>query len=349
VEEDVLMNHPKVSVLMPMYNARKYLAETVESILGQTFENFELVAIDDGSTDDSAEIIARFTDPRIRLVRNEKNLGIARTLNMGVGICHGEYIARMDADDIAVPSRLEKQCAFLDSHPDVEMVGADILRIDSSGKPLAVQYRNPGSWGKLKWHMFLDCCIAHPTVMARRAFFGKAGAYQSMHAEDFSLWHSAIHKRLRLVNLPEPLLRYRVHSQSISMAKYAQQLESAAEITCRYAEERLGFNLDRRIAVDHFQLPDRPIPIASVIKLTPFYLRLAWASMRDPETTAGDTLFLWRRMASRLLKGGVRSIFGQRGQSIPRQTEASRERIEAVSVDPDGGATGLPLSGRGGS
>lgn len=311
------MGSPKVSVLMPVYNAKEYLAEAIESLLKQTLVDFELVIIDDCSKDGSTELVSQYSDPRIRLIKNEQNLGVARTLNVGLRFCRGEFIARMDADDVADPSRLERQYDFLDTHNGIDLVGADIIRMDSEGNELSEQHRNPDTWGKLKWLMFLNCSIAHPTIMARKSFFEKAGGYPIISGEDFALWHAAIDKGLRLQNLPMPLLRYRVHVKSISKARAIEHLEAAADVVRKHAEKRLGLSLDRSLAMEHLRLADQSIPLGSVAGLIPFYLTIARASFRDPQTTLGDTLFIWRRLVSRLSKGALRSLF-----SRGRATEA---------------------------
>ncbi len=115
---------PRVTVLMSVYNGEKYLREAIDSILNQTFKDFEFLIIDDGSTDSSADIIRSYTDFRIRLIQNEKNIGLTRSLNKGLKLAKGEYIARMDVDDISLPIRFEKQVSFLDKYEDVKLVGS---------------------------------------------------------------------------------------------------------------------------------------------------------------------------------------------------------------------------------
>ena len=117
---------PKISVIMPAYNAEQYISEAIESILGQTFADFEFIIIDDGSSDSTSGIIASYKDSRIRYFRNEKNLGIVGALNRGLALAAGEYIARMDADDISLPERFQTQCAYMEKHPDVGVCGTAI-------------------------------------------------------------------------------------------------------------------------------------------------------------------------------------------------------------------------------
>ena len=127
---------PKVTVVIPVYNREKYVCEAIESVLDQTFADFELLVIDDGSTDRSREAVQSYHDPRIRLMSNEKNEGIPKTRNKGIGLARGEYLAFLDSDDRAYPERLAKQVAFLDRHPDYAAVGAWIDWMDEEGRPL---------------------------------------------------------------------------------------------------------------------------------------------------------------------------------------------------------------------
>jgi glycosyltransferase involved in cell wall biosynthesis len=125
---------PRISVVMSVYNGEKYLRQAIESILQQTYTDFEFIIIDDGSTDSSREIIQSYDDKRIRLVINEQNIGLTKSLNKGIRLAKGEFIARMDADDISLPQRFEKQVAYLDSHPEVGVLGTYANIIDHRGK-----------------------------------------------------------------------------------------------------------------------------------------------------------------------------------------------------------------------
>ena len=299
---------PKVSVIMPLYNAEPFVEKAISSILNQTFKNFELLVLDDNSTDNSVKVVSRFNDERLHLIRNEKNLGVGPTLNRGVEISRGTYLARMDADDLAHPERLTIQCRYLDQHPEISLVGTDIIRVDIQGKPMEGQFRNPHSWGKIKWHMYLNCCIAHPTIMMRKEFFDISGNYQLSFAEDYLLWLTAIRKGLKICNLPQTLLDYRIHSKSISASKFTQQINSCGEILREHVHATLGINLDLKSAGFNFLLADRPIPFREVLKLIPFYVSIVWGCLRDKETTLTDFLFIFRRTSGRLLKGLLRSV-----------------------------------------
>ena len=206
------MNIPEVSVLFPAYNAEKYLHEAIESILSQTFKNFELIIVDDGSTDNTRIIIEEYVkkDPRVIPLFNERNLGIVQSLNKALKIAKGRYIARMDHDDISLPERLETQVRFLQEHPEISIVGSNVILINEKGEYIGIR-KLPEIPEKIAKLMVLGNQFVHPTVMIRREVFDVVGNYQKvLHAEDYDLWINAIKKGLKLYNLQTPLLKYRI-------------------------------------------------------------------------------------------------------------------------------------------
>jgi glycosyltransferase involved in cell wall biosynthesis len=217
---------PYISVLMPVYNAERYIAEAVESILAQTYRNFEFIIIDDGSTDRSLAILERYAaeDTRIRL-SSRLNAGYLVRLNEMVDEARGNLIARMDADDIAMPERFARQIAFLDVHPEVVAVGSRTLAIDSDGDPLA-------EFCKIQDHEEIDRAhleahggfICHPAAMIRAGAIRTVGGYhpQTWPTEDLDLW-LRLAEIGRLANLPEMLLKYRQHLESTGYAHQAVQ------------------------------------------------------------------------------------------------------------------------------
>jgi glycosyltransferase involved in cell wall biosynthesis len=223
------MNPPLVSVLMPVSNAERYVAEAVESILTQSFGDFEFLVIDDGSKDDSLSILNHFAgqDPRIRVV-SRPNTGIVRALNELLDMSRGELIARMDADDISLPMRLESQVDYLRAHPSCLAVGGRVLVVDPEGEALC-------EWCREQTHEEIDSkniseggfVLCHPSVMMRREAVIKVGKYRERFyaAEDLDLFlHLAEHGRL--ANLPQIVLKYRMHTSSISHTQRARQVES---------------------------------------------------------------------------------------------------------------------------
>ena len=210
------MGNPKVTVLMPVYNAEKYVGEAIESILNQTFRDFEFLIINDGSTDNSLGIIESYKDLRIKLVNNEKNLGLSHTLNKGIELSEGEYIARMDADDVSLPGRLEKQVEFMDSHPHIGICGSWMQSFDQSGNKGIWQY--PQTHDELLFLLFFNSCFAHPTVCLRKLILLESGLRYKQEftpAEDYYLWSELV-EVTRFFNLQEVLLRYRLSETQMS-------------------------------------------------------------------------------------------------------------------------------------
>lgn len=213
----IVNRSPRVTVLMPVFNASGFLREALESILSQSYIDFEFLIIDDGSTDESLTLIQSFDDKRIRLIRNSTNMGVATTLNKGLGLSRGEYIARMDADDISLPLRLEKQVAYLDAHPEVSVIGVAISLIDNHGNKTGSDDRETITGEQIVAMLPKKNCIAHPGVMIRRTVAERFGYHAKQHnAEDYDLWLRLVADRHRIEKLEEILLQYRVHKDSIT-------------------------------------------------------------------------------------------------------------------------------------
>lgn len=210
------MSEIRIDVVMSVYNAERYLAEAVDSILCQSFRDFRLICVDDGSTDRSADILARFAaeDSRVEVI-HQTNRGVVGAANAGVAACTAPLIARMDADDIAMPDRFAKQLQFLDAHPDVVAVGTGILEIDSTAGPLSVVHY-PTTHDEIdKGNLVLRTAIANPTSMIRREALLSVGGYREEFAwvEDLDLW-LRLAEIGNLANVPEILLCYRQHAAS---------------------------------------------------------------------------------------------------------------------------------------
>jgi glycosyltransferase involved in cell wall biosynthesis len=227
------MGVPRVSVVMPVYNAAAFLPEALGSLCEQSFGDFEVVVVNDGSTDGSEGIIAEWAgrDRRIRCV-DQENTGIIGALNRGIAEARGEYVARMDADDVSEPRRLERQVRVLDECPEVAVCGGWIRTFGEGPTNLYGKgeiIRHPGEAALVKATMLLRCAVAHPTVLMRRSLFtqGEAGGgglsyligYE--HCEDYALWARVLDRGRRgephqIVSVPEVVLRYRVHPGQIS-------------------------------------------------------------------------------------------------------------------------------------
>jgi len=211
---------PKVSVVMPVYNAGGFLEEAVESVLTQTFEDFEFIVIDDGSADDSSAALRQFADARMRVVRQE-NRGLVASLNRGIELARGKYIARMDADDRCEPNRFDLQVDYLDHHPEIALLGGSIATMDENGNQLAPCVAFPAAheqiWAGIGRRPWMFC---HPAVMFRRDAAIEAGLYRSefAHAEDAEFF-ARLMTRHQAANLPEVLLNYRLRRSAISFHK----------------------------------------------------------------------------------------------------------------------------------
>jgi glycosyltransferase involved in cell wall biosynthesis len=222
------LTQPAVTVLMPLYNGEPYLREAIESILCQTFREFELLVLDDASTDAGPCIVKRYRDPRIRLLSNDANLGIAATLNRGIGLANGRYIARMDCDDVSLPDRLRRQFDFLEGNPDVGVCGSRVRRIGAKRGIWKVKAGDAA----IKSRLLFENAMAHPSVMIRKSVLDEKSLRYDPSlrcAQDYAFWVE-IARYSRLANLEQVLVLYRVHASQISEAKKTEQ---------RYAADRV--------------------------------------------------------------------------------------------------------------
>ncbi len=207
----------KITVLMPAYNAGKYIREAITSVLEQSYREFELLIINDGSTDNTVGEVLSFNDPRIVLVNNDHQ-GIAATLNTGLRLADTYYVARFDADDICMPDRLEKQFNFLQDHPDYVLVGSDAEYMLENGDFLFSFKCIAHSNDEVQENMYVYCPFIHSSVMYRRIEVIKAGGYNvhAHHFEDYLLWTSLV-KTGKMQNLREPLLKVRFNPTSVTI------------------------------------------------------------------------------------------------------------------------------------
>jgi hypothetical protein len=241
---------PRVSVVMPVFNAEPYLAEAVESVLGQTLPDLELVAVDDKSEDGSRATLEHFTriDRRVRVIANERNLGTAATLNRGWRAARAPYIARLDADDIALSDRLLRQADFLDGNPRVAAVGGGVITMDPSGRRISTR-RFPTKNRVIRPTLLRHNCMAHPSVMMRRAALEAVGGYAcSRAAEDYDLW-LRLSERFELANLPEPVVLHRLHLGQLSVVSL-ERMAREAKALCAAARARRASGVDPLAGVD---------------------------------------------------------------------------------------------------
>jgi hypothetical protein len=236
-----MVDAPAVSVLMPVYNGEKYLKKAIESVLHQSFADFEFIVVDDGSNDGTANILASYQgrDDRIQVL-HQSNQGLVAALNTGLSLARGKYVARMDADDIAMPERLAEQVAALDQNSDVGILGTGCRLIDAADRAVGARY-----WAEsdlqIRWMCLLESPFGHPTVMMRRDVLLRNGLRyrEAFHAvEDYDLW-TRILGRTRAANLSKPLLQYRIHTESVTNRHRSLQLEQHDSIALRTVRQQL--------------------------------------------------------------------------------------------------------------
>ena len=233
------MSHkaPAISVVMPVYNGERYLEETLRSLLSQTFTDFELLIIDDGSTDATPDIIERAADARIRYLRNERNMGISYSANRGIEESRGKYMARADADDIHLPHRLAVQWEFMEQHPEIAVCGG-LLDMFDAAKGV---YPLPEEPEVIKAHLAFYCSLAQPSSFFRKDFLIRNVVRYDQSfiaAGDLDLWYRITHNYGGLLaNIPQVLVLYRVHEHSISRTAEGKQSNAASFTRCRHFEE----------------------------------------------------------------------------------------------------------------
>lgn len=262
---------PKVSVIMPVYNGEKYLKEAIESILNQTATDLELIIIDDGSVDSTSNIINSFNDERIKYFKNEKNSGISFSLNRALDLACGEFIARMDADDISLPSRLETQIKYMQKNSEIEVCGCNVRLIGTDEK----SWPSSESSEALKVDLIFNCCLAHPTVMFRKSVVQSGEArYNSAfdHMEDYELWTRLI-KSHKFGCVQDVLFEYRIHPSQTTQNHDEKYIEQMSRIKRRLINDlKLEVSEEQFWAYLNFCLGNRNE--CDSILLREFFIRL---------------------------------------------------------------------------
>jgi glycosyltransferase involved in cell wall biosynthesis len=250
---------PVVSILIPAYNAGLFVEEAMKAMLAQTWTDFELVIIDDGSTDDTYRILEKIADQdsRVRLVKNEQNMGLIATLNRGLQMATGKYIARMDADDYSPPQRLSLQVAYLESHQRTVAVGSNGLFF---GKKTGA-VRVPQHANAVRTRLVFDNPILHSSILMRREWLAERGIqYRShlLHSEDYDFWVQIVEAGGEIENLPEQLLHYRIHGTNVTQTK-RQLLERTSGDIRRRQMASLGctFSQQEINILDNFMFEER--------------------------------------------------------------------------------------------
>ena len=270
---------PAISVVLPTYNAARYLAEAVASLLAQDFSDFELLLIDDGSTDDTISVVNQFAnDPRVRLLRNECNMGLIATLHRAYAECRAPFIARMDSDDISSPDRFSRQVSFLNAHPEVGIVGGAI-KFFGNVSPNVFTF--PISHADIHPAMLFYCPLAHPALMFRRELLDQGFIRYDeafCHAEDYHLW-SRLLLRVKAANLSEVLLDYRLHPQQVSSDTSDKQYAASLLVRCQMLHECGIEPTNDEVALHESVILERPLACNDYLPaLAAWFQRLEVAS-----------------------------------------------------------------------
>jgi glycosyltransferase involved in cell wall biosynthesis len=324
------MTMPKVSLVMSVYNGQRYLRLAVKSILAQTWGDFEFIIINDGSTDDSGALLRTYAaqDARVRLIDNARNLGLTRSLNLGLERARGEYFGRQDADDISAPERLARQVAFMDAHPEIGVAGTLSEVIDGDGRPLvgASYHSALTTNADLQERLLRNNPICHGSVLMRRNLAVAAGGYDESvgPTEDYDLW-LRLAEVTQLANVEPVLYYYRVHPESIGRTRYAEQVFDGARVLERALRRR-----------------GEPVPVERLAVVAEHDLASAQAAY-----AAGDFALAARALSSALrlsptlfgvdsLRGALEAVYTPNqplaaGQQFTRQVFAALPRVPTLT------------------
>lgn len=306
-----------VTVLMSAYNAQEHIREAVDSIFAQTFADFELIVINDGSTDHTANILNGIRDSRLRIVENPSNIGLVASLNKGLQLAAGRYIVRMDADDVAMSSRLEKLYLFMEANPEVGVCGSAIRYFGASDFVLSP----PLLADQIKVALLWENVLAHPSVVMRRECLQQYDLHYSNdfpHCEDYRLWTECV-RHFPLRNLPDVLLHYRIHPSQTGTVKKNEMDEGAKQIRLQYLQSTLGDFEQGALALD--LLGNAPVVAhEQVLEATAAWIRAIYAANREKRFFSEDVFhrqlaLRWARLCrrSRLPRRIVWRIFSSAG------------------------------------
>lgn len=309
------MNAPMVSVVMSVCDGERYLSQALESILGQTFHDFECIVINDGSRDETGAILVRYEklDPRMR-VYHQENHGLIYCLNKGCELARGKYIARMDADDVSMPERFSGQVRYLEANKDIGIVGTWVEYIDETGASLG-EWATPSKPAVIEWFLLFGNCLAHPSVMMRRDVVERVGSYsdKALYVEDYDLWVRSV-GLTRLANIPESLVKRRICEEGVSQQHYEKQEENAVKIMhammTRLVEREISDEVIAKLRLckkncDAISLEEGDMLAALLRRLHRLFLSKHKLSDSEAKQVARDVGKRLLRLAERVTEGSL--------------------------------------------
>lgn len=243
---------PLVSVLMPVYNSDKYVKQAIDSILQQSYKEFELIIVNDGSKDNSLSIIKSYNDQRIKLISNPENKGLIYCLNFGITQCKGKYIARMDADDISLPERLQEQVKYMELNPNVGVCGCDYIQFKNATEK---RHKADVDYDTILSYMIFNCSIVHPSLIIRKSVLESLDTVFNMdfkHAEDYELWSRLIFET-KFSAVSKVLFKYRLHEQQVTEVNKQAQIKTA-NLVRKIFLQKIGFNFSDDELLTHYKI-----------------------------------------------------------------------------------------------
>jgi len=307
-------HQPLVSVLLPVFNAEKFITEALESITAQTYDNLEILVIDDGSTDKSMQVIKQFRDARIKIFEDGTQRGVTYRLNQGLMSSKGKYIARMDADDVCSPFRIERQVSKMESDHELVVLGTQAAYIDDIGQITGAPRESPAEHRHIKLRLITSNCILHPSVMLRAEVVRRhLYAAEFPLAQDFELWLRLITQGYCFANLPDVLMLIRRHNSTSTSARRSEQLTFAANALVSYLRSQYDLDVPYEIAralieppllKNTLKSPDRRSPFSIIRDAAGRTLETYESAGRDDllaDQAIGDLIFFAMRYVSRSL------------------------------------------------
>ena len=330
----------RISVLMPAYNAERYVLQSVQSVLGQTYEDFELLVVDDCSTDRTPVILASIQDRRLRVLRNERNLGIVGSLNRAMEHARGGYIARIDADDYCLPTRFAKQVQYLDAHPNVVLLGTETFILED-GKVRRERQRGDADPAVVRWRSLVSNPIGHPTMMFRADAAASLGTYlreEFKYAEDFDFSHRLLRVG-DLAVLPENLVIYRHHRNNLTRTRRAEMVAKAAAVLAGAYAALLGQEsaAEASLVAEHLMAGEPVRSVAALERLgalldrlvTAFLAANALSEDRVARVIAHASDVWWAAVQASLRAGG--RVPAALGHGRFRWSRASRPPLHRIA------------------